>query len=156
MRSIQRIPLPHGQDADWVGRYYTAWLENFLNPWIKTETDNKLNCKIGFLNKKLLMLELSYSSERSTPDRALYYINDGILTDKRKNKRGRMEFRKIPGKDEAIIAIHDYTPSLPWFIYYLTQANAHLFVMNAFKNHIKKINDGKIPVPDSCATFQTQ
>jgi len=156
VRSIQRIPLPHGQDADWVGRYYTVWLENFLNPWIKTETDNKLNCKIGFLNKKLLMLELSYSSERSTPDRALYYINDGILTDKRKNKRGRMEFRKIPGKDEAIIAIHDYTPSLPWFIYYLTQANAHLFVMNAFKNHIKKINDGKIPVPDSCATFQTQ
>src|SRR5699024_12033506 len=66
VRSIQRIPLPHGQDADWVGRYYTVWLENFLNPWIKTETDNKLNCKIGFLNKKLLMLELSYSSERST------------------------------------------------------------------------------------------
>src|SRR5699024_10669557 len=24
VRSIQRIPLPHGQDADWVGRYYTV------------------------------------------------------------------------------------------------------------------------------------
>src|SRR5699024_3531827 len=146
VRSIQRIPLPTGQDADWVGRYYTVWLENFLNPWIKTETDNKLNCKIRFLNKRLLMLDLSYSIERSTYDSELYYINDGILNDKRKNKHGRMEFRKIPGKDEVIIAIHDYTPSLPWFIYYLTQANVHLFVMNAFKNHIKKINDDKTPI----------
>src|SRR5699024_12732054 len=107
------------------GRYYTAWLENFLNPWIKTETDNKLNCKIGLLNKKLLMLELSYSSERRTPDRALYYINDGILTDKRKNKRDRMKFRKIRDKNKLIIDIHDYTTSINWFIYYLTQDNTH-------------------------------
>src|SRR5699024_7966096 len=46
MRSIQRITLPHGQDADREGRYYNVWLENFLYPYIKTETDNKLKCKI--------------------------------------------------------------------------------------------------------------
>ena len=98
------------------------------------------------------MLELSYSSERSTPDRALYYITKGLLTDGSVNERGRMEFRKIPGKDEVIIAIHDYTPSLPWFIYFFTQANAHLFVMNMFKKHFEKINEEKMNLPDSCET----
>lgn len=154
VRSIQRIPLPKGQSADWVGRYYSIWLENFLNPWVKTTTDDALNCKIGFLNKDFLLLELSYSSERSTTDRALYYITDGFLTDDTQNERGRMEFRKIPGQNEVIIAIHDYTPSLPWFIYQFTQANAHLFVMQAFKRHIKKIDEEKLPLPDSCVTVQ--
>ena len=56
VRSIQRIPLPSGQTADWVGRYYTVWLEDFLSPWINTETDEELNCKIGFLSNKFLML----------------------------------------------------------------------------------------------------
>ncbi|HLQ83497.1 MAG TPA: NAD(P)H-binding protein [Pseudogracilibacillus sp.] len=152
VRSIQRVPLPKGKSADWIGRYYTIWLENFLNPWVKTTTDDQLNCKIGFLSNHFVLLELSYSSERSTPDRALYYITKGLLTDGSVNERGRMEFRKIPGKDEVIIAIHDYTPSLPWFIYFFTQANAHLFVMNMFKKHLEKINEEKIPLPDSCET----
>lgn len=152
VRSIQRVPLPKGQSADWVGRYYTIWLENFLNPWVKTTTDDQLNCKIGFLSNRFILLELSYSNERSTPDRALYYITQGLLTDDSENERGRMEFRKIPGRDEVIIAIHDYTPSLPWFVYFFTQANAHLFVMNMFKKHLEKINEEKIPLPESCDT----
>ena len=153
VRSIQRVPLPKGQSADWVGRYYSIWLESFLNPWVKTTTDDELNCKISFLRQKFLLLELSYSSERSTTDRALYYITNGYLTDEHKNERGRMEFRKIPGRDEVIIAIHDYTPSLPWFVYYLTQANAHLIVMSAFRKHLEKINDEKIALPLTCETL---
>ncbi|MUV37704.1 NADH:ubiquinone reductase (H(+)-translocating) [Lentibacillus sp. JNUCC-1] len=139
VRSVQRVALPEGASADWVGRYYVKWLEDLLNPWINTATDADLNCKIGLLGQTTL-LEMSYSRERSTQDRALYYITGGLLTDGKKNERGRMEFRQIPGADEVIIAIHDFTPSLPWFVYHYTQANVHLMIMHLYKRHMRKIS----------------
>ena len=56
------------------------------------------------------------------------------------NDRARLEFRKIPGSSEVIIAIHDYLPSLPWFIYYITQANTHAFIMSCFRRHMAKLS----------------
>ncbi len=135
VRSVQRIKLPDDWTADEAARYYVKWLSTFLNPWVLTTVDENLNCKIGFLGNRTL-LELQYSAERSTEDRALYYITDGFLMDPSVNVRGRMEFRKIPGFAEAIIAIHDYLPAMPWFIYYVTQANMHAFVMWRFQRHM--------------------
>jgi len=80
VRSIQRIQLPTQWSADEAARYYVKWLATFLNPWIHTTVDENLNCKIGFLGDRTL-LELRYSEERSTKDRALYYITGGLLVD---------------------------------------------------------------------------
>ncbi|MFC4402363.1 NAD(P)H-binding protein [Gracilibacillus xinjiangensis] len=140
VRSVQRIPLPEGYRAGEVARYYVQWLENFLNPWVRTSVDDELNCQIGWIGSKAPLLELTYAPDRSTEDRALYYISSGFLTDTSKNERGRLEFRKIPEANELIIAIHDYHPSLPWFIYKYTQANVHLFVMACFRHHMKQMD----------------
>lgn len=139
VRSIQRIQLPSSWTADEAARYYVKWLESFLNPWIHTTVDEDLNCQIGFLGKRTL-LELQYAKNRSSKDRALYYITGGFLMDPSVNKRGRLEFRKIPGSNEVIIAIHDYLPSLPWFVYYVTQANMHAFIMGCFRRHMSKLS----------------
>ncbi|AVR00948.1 NmrA family protein [Oceanobacillus iheyensis] len=141
VRSVQRIPLPEGYRADEVARYYVQWLERFLNPWVRTTVDEDLNCQIGWIGNKKPLLELAYAPERSTEDRALYYISGGFLSDSSRNERGRMEFRKIPESNEAIIAIHDYLPSLPWFVYQYTQAHAHLFIMTCFRHHMKRLNE---------------
>lgn len=138
VRSVQRVELPATWSADETARYYVKWLSTFLNPWVKTEVDDQLNCKIGFLGDRTL-LELSYSADRSSKDRSLYYITDGLLMDPESNERGRMEFRKIPGSNEVIIAIHDYLPSVPWFVYYITQAYMHAFVMANFRRHMHKL-----------------
>ncbi|ARD47886.1 NAD(P)H-binding protein [Sporosarcina sp. P33] len=138
VRSVQRIELPYSWTADETARYYVKWLAAFLNPWIKTDVDDQLNCRIGFLGNRTL-LALSYSADRSTKDRSLYYITGGMLMDPDSNERGRIEFRKIPGSNEVIVAIHDYLPSIPWFIYYATQANMHTFVMASFRRHMNKL-----------------
>ncbi|NAP00486.1 NAD(P)H-binding protein [Halomonas sp. MG34] len=143
VRSVQRIPLPEGYRADEVARYYVQWLERFLNPWVRTTVDEDLNCQIGWIGNKKSLLELAYAPERSTEDRALYYISGGFLSDSSRNERGRMEFRKIPESNEAIIAIHDYLPSLPWFVYQYTQAHAHLFIMTCFRHHMKRLGEEK-------------
>ncbi|WP_058307732.1 NAD(P)H-binding protein [Gracilibacillus massiliensis] len=140
VRSVQRIILPEGWTADEVARYYVQWLERFLNPWIRTTVNNNFDCQIGWLGTKHPLLKLSYAHDRSNKDRALFYITGGLLSNDHNNERGRMEFRKIPGSNEVIIAIHDFMPALPWFIYQYTQANAHLFIMNCFRYHIKRLN----------------
>lgn len=155
VRSIQRIQLPSSWTADEAARYYVKWLENFLNPWIHTTVDEDLNCQIGFLGKRTL-LELQYSKDRSSKDRALYYITDGFLMDPSVNDRARLEFRKIPGSNEVIIAIHDYLPSLPWFIYYVTQANMHAFIMGCFRRHMAKLSQidrDRLDVPHQVADY---
>ncbi|MBH0230313.1 NAD(P)H-binding protein [Halobacillus yeomjeoni] len=139
VRSVQRVPIPEGKNVDWVAKHYVKWLEDVLNPWIKTTVDQKLSCQIGFVYSNTPLLELTYSYERSNTDRSLYYITGGWLTDTEKNVRGRLEFRKIPHKNQAIVAIHDYMPSLPWFFYKYTQAKAHLIIMALFRKHLEKM-----------------
>ncbi|QHE53354.1 NAD(P)H-binding protein [Pontibacillus sp. HMF3514] len=137
VRSVQRIPIPEGKNALWVARYYTTWLSHLVSPFLRVEEDEDQNCQICIMFSNLPLLELSYSPERSTPNRVLYYITGGIFENAEKNERGRLEFRQIPGGQECIVAIHDYMPSLPWFIYKYTQAKAHLWVMYQFKRHLK-------------------
>jgi hypothetical protein len=69
----------------------------------------------------------------------VYRISGGALTQKGTEHLGRLEFLQIPGTRECIIAIHDYFPSLPWFVYQSTQAVAHLWVMAAFRRHLQRM-----------------
>ena len=39
VRSVQRIVIPAGKDANWAAQHYVEWLEDKLNPWIKTTVD---------------------------------------------------------------------------------------------------------------------
>ncbi|SIS40089.1 NAD(P)H-binding protein [Salimicrobium flavidum] len=138
VRSVQRVTLPQGETADSTALYYVEWLESLLNPWVRTTVDENYRCRIGISFSSKPLLELSYSKDRSTTDRALYYITGGLLTDSKKNTRGRLEFRKIPHKDELIVAIHEYMPSLPWFAYKYSQAFTHLLIMRLFSKHLEK------------------
>jgi hypothetical protein len=81
---------------------------------------------------------LRYAPERSTPDRTVLYIQGGMLAQDEPG-RGRLEFRVVLGGGAILAAIHDFVPRLPWFIYNLTQAPAHLWVMFAFGRHLKRI-----------------
>ena len=83
-----------------------------------------------------MLLELKLIDDRSSKNRQLYYITGGILT-KRKDL-GWLEFRSILDNEFIITAIHEYVPKLPWFLYKLTQAKIHLYVMNKFEKEISK------------------
>ncbi len=137
VRSIQRVPLPEDHSAEWLGRYYLQWLEKQGRPFLSAKSDQPDKTSIYLLNKKLL--EFTYAKERSHKQRALYYITGGAFANVNAEPgRGRMEFRKIPYKNECMIAIHEYQPSLPWILYTLTQAKMHIWVMFLFKRHLQR------------------
>ncbi len=132
---MQRLPLPRDRNAQWVTDEYLDWLPKFLSPLIKVKLSGD---KISFslFIHRAVMLELTTNSERSSADRQLLYITGGILA--AKDNRGRLELRVVLKQQFILAAIHDFKPSLPWFVYQYTQAILHLIVMRAFARHLNR------------------
>jgi uncharacterized protein YbjT (DUF2867 family) len=134
VRSIQRLVLPPGRNADWIAQEYFRWLPQFFSSLIRVGIDGN-RCTFYLFHPNLKLLILEKSSERSSPDRQLLYIVGGLLS--AQQERGRLEFREVLNRQYVMAAIHEFRPSLPWFIYRWTQAIIHLFVMRAFGEHLK-------------------
>ncbi|MBS2967672.1 NAD(P)H-binding protein [Metabacillus sp. KIGAM252] len=143
VRSVQRILLPEGKDADWAGDYYMKWLAGLARPFLKVESDANRVSRFSLAGWKKPIMELTYAPDRSSSNRALYRITGGTFSKMTEGSKGRIEFRQIPGTQECIIAIHEYQPSLPWLIYRLTQANVHIAVMYLYKRHLLYLIDKK-------------
>jgi uncharacterized protein YbjT (DUF2867 family) len=136
VRSVQRLPLPPGHDAEWVANEYMRWLPEGFRPFVRVEVDGH-TCRFYSLglSKPLLVLELA--PLRSGKDRQLFYITKGLLASGR--GRGRLEFREVLDRRYVIAAIHEFEPTLPWYIYTSSQAYAHLWVMWRFRRHLARI-----------------
>ena len=139
VRSIQRVLIPEGKNARWAGSYYMEWLGRLLPGIVRTEQDQPGHycVYVRFLRKPIL--ELTFCPERSDAGSAVYYITGGAFARIKETHEGRLEFQQIPGTQECVIAIHDYLPSLPWFLYKFTQARVHLLVMHAFRKHLLRL-----------------
>ena len=138
VRSVQRLPLPPGRDARWVLEEYVRWLPQFLKPFLRCdvlENGRVLFC-LRFLSTPLLELRLRQGGDEH---RKVLDIIGGLLADTQESQEGRLEFREVFDGKYVIAAIHDFCPSLPWYIYNTTQAVAHLFVMNAFGRHLARM-----------------
>jgi len=134
VRSIQRLVLPEGRNAEWVASEYFNWLPKFFSTLVKVKLFGE-RCTFYLVDPSLKLLILEKSIDRSSPDRQLLYIVGGLLSGKQ--KRGRLEFREVLDRKYVMAAIHEFRPSLPWFIYKWTQALIHLFVMKAFGENLK-------------------
>ncbi len=134
VRSIQRLVLPHGRNAEWVAQEYFNWLPTFFSTLIKVLIEGD-RCTFYLFQPNIKLLILQKSQERSSPDRQLLYIVGGLLAGKQ--VRGRLEFREVLDRKYVMAAIHEFRPALPWFIYRWSQAIIHLIVMKAFGEHLK-------------------
>lgn len=150
--SIQRLPLPPGRDAIWVAREYARWLPSFFKFALKVTVDEQLNLEFRVAGLKAPLLKLSYSHDRSSADRPLYYITGGLLAGPSDVSGGRaparLEFRESPDRRSVLAAVFSYRPSLPWWIYRLTQAPAHLLVMKLFAWNLARQQPLPRPAPE--------
>lgn len=129
VRSVQRVTTLFRSEVKTVSDVYFKWLNGFFRPLLTViEDGNFISIKLFCLKTPLIVFEASEA--RSFPDRKLYYIRSGLLVGK--SNRARLEFRNIYQGLYKIIAIHEFRPKLPWFLYKYTQALFHLFVMRSF------------------------
>jgi uncharacterized protein YbjT (DUF2867 family) len=108
VRSVQRIPLPKGRDAEWAALEYMRWLPRGVWPQMRVEVDNARTSTFYMFGSKRPLLELTFAQDRSASDRQLFYVTGGILA--RKTRRGRLEFRITPDGEHLLTAIHDFEP----------------------------------------------
>ena len=143
VRSLQRIDLPAGKSARWLALEFSTWLPHFFRGFLRAYVDDTGNLHIGSRLLRVSLLELRFARERSAAaDRQLFYISGGILAKKidRPSRKPRLEFREVLQGSAALVAIHDYLPTIPWPLYNLTQARAHLWVMKNFARMIANKN----------------
>ena len=135
VRSVQRMPLPDDHDATWAAYEYMRWLPTFIKPFLRGTVSDDGVCRVYLRPLPWPLLELSFSEQRSDPDRPLFYITGGMLADT-SSETGRLEFREVLDGTVLLAAIHDFRPRLPWYLYNSTQALAHLWVMRGFRHHL--------------------
>lgn len=145
VRSIQRLVLPPGRNAEWVALEYFNWLPTFFSTLVKVMIEGN-RCTFYLFHPSIQILILNKSEERSTPDRQLLYVVGGLLSGQM--DRGRLEFREVLDRRYVMGALHEFRPALPWYIYCWTQAIVHLIVMKAFGEHLKwhVISQKRVPL----------
>jgi uncharacterized protein YbjT (DUF2867 family) len=138
VRSVQRVRIPIGRSADWLTREYLRWLPTIAWPLVSVEVDERLCCefRLKWLGVRLLRLELATGI--SIPNRVVLRITGGVLVRAGHRPEGRLEFRSVLDGSTGLVAIHDFRPSLPWFVYKYTQALAHSWVMKRFARHLRR------------------
>jgi uncharacterized protein YbjT (DUF2867 family) len=136
-RSVQRLPMPVGHDARWLADAYMDWLPRFL-PWlIRVEREGE-RYAIGLRGLRAPLLQLRRRRERDEAERCPLDVEGGLLAHPAATGDPRLEFRLTPRPGEALCALQDYTPRLPWWLYLCTQAPLHLGVMKAFGRWLRR------------------
>lgn len=136
VRSVQRMPLPHGLDAQNIASIYGSWITEKFKGLLRADRDETGTLRFHTFGG-LLLLELTPTpTSRQHPFRCAFYITNGWLA-RKVDPPGRFEFRIFPSLHCVIASIHGFSPTLPWFLYARTQAIIHLWVMQAFSNHLK-------------------
>ncbi|MBI5883637.1 MAG: hypothetical protein HZB91_11100 [Elusimicrobia bacterium] len=140
VRSVQRMPLPRGMTARQVAVRYSAWLPRFLKTILKAEVDDKKNVRLSLVFPQVILVNFLFWPERSgRTDRQVFIVEGGVLAPPvaaRHSGRPRLEFREALGGRVLLVAIHDYRPTMPWFLYNCTQALVHLWVMRAYAEYL--------------------
>lgn len=133
VRSIQKFVLPNKKTAMWVGEEYFRWLPKFLSNLVIVKYDGK-ECSFYLFNEMICILKLRRVAS-SYQERISFKVVGGLLNGKK--SEGRLEFTESTDKKFVFGALHNFAPALPWIFYRLTQAIVHVFVMNAFGEHLK-------------------
>ena len=142
VRSIQRLRLPVGRNAEWLADHYFQWLGTLMGFFVQTVRSDDGSWTVRQRPGGLQLLHLAFQPGHSSPDRRMYFITGGVLARFLGGRTARLEFRDLLGGRYSMFAIHDFDPSLPWVFYRVTQAIIHGLVMKGFQGHMEQLAEG--------------
>jgi uncharacterized protein YbjT (DUF2867 family) len=137
VRSIQRAILPPGQDAAWLAGNYFRWLGACCWPLVQTRVNTAV-VEVWTRLPRVQLLVLRHAPRASSQDRQVFEIVGGLLA-RRGDGWARFEFQTLLGGRYTMTAIHDYAPAIPWYLYVVTQAVAHQFVMRRYQARLARL-----------------
>lgn len=144
VRSIQRLSNSFGKSAYWAANRYKVWLPMFFKSIInaRENRDGVVSFYLFLLPRP--MLQLSWVRDRSDKRRQLFFISGGWLVGR--PDYGWLEFREVLEGKYIITAIHEFVPRIPWYLYVITQARLHLWVMNRYGRYLQTLGSHSVPL----------
>ena len=143
VRSVQRIAFDQEMSAQQVAAEYGRWLTRRFRGLVSAKTDGDGTVRFTVLGGRIVLLEMSPTPHSNGNfRRCAFYITGGVLS-RKVDQPGRLEFRLFPDHKCLIASIHDFAPTLPWWIYANTQARLHLRVMRAFAQYLQRHEFGR-------------
>jgi uncharacterized protein YbjT (DUF2867 family) len=139
VRSIQRLPNPNQLSSLEISQKYMEWLPSFFKYIISIKRDGDIIHFILFHFKSPLLI-LKRVKDLNHSNRIKFHIVGGLLS--KTTDTGWLEFRVISGRNFTITGIHNFVPSLPWYIYKFSQALLHEFVIKKFSKTLSTL-----PIP---------
>lgn len=127
--SIQRLAAPDGLDAASLAARYARWCAGTFGWILHVVHDADGSLRFRLRGTALDLLVLTPIAEHCGADRFVYGIVGGSLATA--GQAGTFEFRTT-ADGTALTIVREFEPRLPWWIYRVTQAIAHGFVMGAF------------------------
>jgi uncharacterized protein YbjT (DUF2867 family) len=140
VRSIQRLPWRNGESAEWIARQYFGWVGGRFAPLIRVKEPGNGIWEFRLWAGRLLLLKLA-TVKTGELDRHVLRVQGGVLaraSSGEVEKQPVLEFRLLKGTSEAMVALHGFTPRLPWLLYKYTQAVVHLWVTRRFSEYLGK------------------
>ena len=139
VRSVQRMPLPEGWNAHEIAMEYGEWLSRRFGGLIGATRDQEGAIFLTLMGRRVVLLKLTPTPySLGGKRRCAFYITGGLLS-RKVDPPGRLEFRLFPEQGCLIASIHGFAPTLPWWVYAITQAKLHLRVMRAFAHHLSRL-----------------
>lgn len=133
VRSIQRLPNPSGLTHEQLSISYISWLPKYLKFLVRAhKSGNNLKFFAFGIKEPLLVLDKVISDD--CLGRTKFNIIGGLLSNT--HHSGWLEFRIVSDGKYALASINEYIPSLPWYIYKITQAPLHAYVMGRFRAYL--------------------
>lgn len=138
VRSIQRALQPPGLDAAWLAGNYFRWLGECCWPLVRSCVHANGDVEVWSRLPRLKLLALRLMADESAAERQIYEIAGGLLA-RAGDGRARFEFQTLLEGRYTMTAIHDYAPAIPWYLYVLSQALAHLLVMRRYQSRLARL-----------------
>ena len=136
VRSIQRLSEQNSYSANDIADKYMNWLPKFMKSFIKVQDDDQNFITFNLNGFKYPLLILQYVPNEKENDRVKFHIIGGILT--KTKDTGWLEFRNILGGRYLLASINEFYPSLPWFVYKISQAKIHKLTMKRFGAYLNQ------------------
>jgi hypothetical protein len=135
--SVQRMTLPEGANAEWAAQEYGNWLPKMMGGLMPIHVVNEEPLvRFHLFRGGPVLLRLERLPDVGARDRQVYRVRGGLLA--RSDTWGRLEFRQVLDERTLIVAVHDFEPRLPWWIYRSAQAVFHAWIMRRFTRYLRR------------------
>ena len=135
--SVQRMKIADGLGSDFAADEYLRWLPGGLGLIPISVSTKADRIEFSVLKKSAPLLLLQRRTLDDAENREVFRVVGGMLA--KETERGRLEFRTMLDGRTLLVGVHEFEPRLPWWIYRVTQAWFHRWVMYRFARHLEGV-----------------